>query len=136
MFDGFVDALSGCDIVSPTITLFKNLRNGSSVRYFVPYDCGWSAVQVKNMLESKGVTVWDLDVLGGDITFLVRESQARYAAYWLDRHRLPNENTMSAEPSGDGVPESSSKGSRNGPKKRQGMLDGVLDGIDGLVSKL
>ena len=136
MFNGFVNALSGCDIVSPTITLFKNLRNGASVRFFVPYDVGWSAVQVRQMLESKGLIVWGLTVAGEDITFLVRETQARYAAYWLDRHHLPNESTMKADPTGKDKAQAESATASAAKRHNKGMFDGVLDGIDGLVDKL
>lgn len=145
MLNGMVNALSGCDIVSPTISLFRSMRNGPSVRFFVPYDLGWSAVQMKKMLESKGVIVWGLTVAGEDITFQVRETQARYAAYWLQRHRLPFESTSKESlngkgPSGtDGTGGGRQENAKNGkPGKtgKQGMFDGVLDRIDGMVDSL
>ena len=142
MLDGIVDVVSGCDIVSPTISFFRGLRNGPAVEFLVPVDVGWSAVQVRRMLEEKGVIVWGRQVAGEYITFKVRVTQARYAAYWLQRYRLPFDTTSNEDFTGSASATKAKATRSNGTSgksangKKAGLLDGVLDGIDGLVDKL
>jgi hypothetical protein len=136
MFDSVLEILSNADLISPTIALFKNARNGPSVQFSVPFDVGWSAVQIEEMLKSKGIIVWGVGVQGDDITFTVRQTQARYTAYWLNRYRLPHGDTM------DGSNQDAKSAGRardsdpDAKSERTGIVDGVLDRIDGLVDSL
>jgi hypothetical protein len=143
MLDGFVDVVSGCDIVSPTISFFRGVRNGPAVQFLVPADSGWSANQVRRMLESKGVIVWGVDVAGEDIAFKTRVTQARYAAYWLQRHRLryelPNGDDLSGRGGASGdEPGRAANGKSSKPSStnKSGMVDGMLDRIDRLADRL
>lgn len=134
MLEALLKLGSDCDLITPTIAFFQTKRNGPSVKFYVPYDTGWSAVQIEQMLKSKGIYVWGLMVQDEEIVFTVRETQARYTAYWLDRYRLQNESSLKEEEAGED--RAAAGGKKGRAKGTTGMLDGMLDGIDGLVDGL
>ncbi len=136
MFDTFLRVGSSCDLITPTIALFQDIRNGPSVQFSVPYDTGWSAVQIKEMLEAVGISVWGLMVKEEAVTFTVRKAQARYAAYWLERKGLPCESSLANDGDVERRPRTiSAKREPVAPKaaSRGNAMDNLLDGMADFV---
>lgn len=139
MIDTFLRVGASFDWITPTIALIQDIRNGPSVQFCVPYDAGWSGAEVKELLNSVGIRVWGLYVEGEEITFTVREPQARYAAYWLKRDGLPYASSLAEEERVDNRalrPNAEEAVRPATPASRGGLLDNLLDGITGFVDGL
>lgn len=133
MFDTLVKVGSTLDWITPTLAFIQDICNGPAVHVACPCGQGWSANQIAEMLKQAGVKVWGLMVAGDHITFSVREAQARYALYWLERHGLAYESSLQAS-----APRRQSKADRQvtGQRKPARGIDGLLDGIAGFVDGL
>lgn len=134
MLDTFFKIGSTFDWITPTLAFIQDIRNGPSVQIACPYDQGWSANQIKRMLTGYGIKVWGLMVVGDLITFAVREAQARYALYWLERHGLAYESSLheSARLSPRKRPEQHAPEQRKPARGIDGLLDGIAGFVDGL----
>lgn len=94
MFDRFVAIGAEFDWITPVLTWLMDLRSGGSVGYNVPVDAGWSALAIQMMLHDAGVRIWGLSIVAGIITFRLKQKQARYAQYLLERHGIPYEGGL------------------------------------------
>jgi hypothetical protein len=133
MFDTFLRVGSSFDWITPTIALIQDIRNGPSVQFAVPHDTGWSGADIKQMLHAAGIRVWGLAVEGDEIAFTVRKAQARYAAYWLERERLPYVSSLGATESVSRRPQRRQTVEDPRPARQGGPVDNLLDGITGFV---
>ena len=52
-------------------------------------NCGVSGQQVEDMLKQHGVAVWGRGFTESTLTFHVKEQQARWTEYLLQRHNVP-----------------------------------------------
>lgn len=135
MFEKMVRISASWDWVTPMIAFFQDWRYRPSTGFSIPYGHSYSAWEIKRFLKSKGIRVWGVMVIGDNIILRVREAQALYAEYWLQRMGVPYEGGLSleaAEKYRAARPQTEREGpepERAAPKKRAG-LTGVLDSID------
>lgn len=68
------------------------LRTATGVnkhRFWIARDAGWSGVDIENFLRKYGVVLWDRGFLGEEYFFCVKERQANWAEYLLQRRGIP-----------------------------------------------
>ncbi len=58
-------------------------------RFWVARDAGWSGIDIENFLGKYGVVLWDRGFLGDEYFFCVKERQANWAEYLLQRRGVP-----------------------------------------------
>jgi len=89
VIDKVIKVGSNFDWISPIAHAAQDKANGPAVRFNVPADCGWHAYDIRDVLTSKGVKVWGLNLYQDMFVFSVRKAQAEHAAYWLKRAGIP-----------------------------------------------
>lgn len=87
-----IEISAGWDWVTPCVFWVQGWLY-PSVLFYAPRDCGLSAWEIKRMLAKSGVRVHGLLVTGDSIVILVREKQARYAAFRLEQMGVPFESS-------------------------------------------
>lgn len=83
--DVFLDVASTPDWISPLTAIVQDLVNGPRHDYYVDAYAGRSVNDVKRLLKRNGVKVWGAMLFDDMITFTVKEPQARWAQYVLER---------------------------------------------------
>jgi hypothetical protein len=73
----------------PLTADIQDLVNGPSHTFFVEAKSGWSANEIDRLLRSRGVHVWGELIVADEIMFTVRQAQARWAQYLLERAGVP-----------------------------------------------
>lgn len=76
------------DGASPLVAPLRNVVEGPSHRFAVHADAGWSGHDIETLLASYGVTLWDKLALGNRVCFTVRQAQAQWTQYLLERQGL------------------------------------------------
>jgi len=89
MFDQLLGFLSLFDWLTPTAACVQDLVHGPSRQFHVPFGMGWSGHQIKELLQRHGVKTWGLMVIGDTIVFTVKQVQADWTEYLLNRHGVP-----------------------------------------------
>ncbi len=137
MFDTLLKTGAKLDWITPTLAFFQDICNGPVVHIACPAEQGWSAVQVKEMLTRVGVKVWGLMAVDDSVVFSVRQAQARYALYWLEREGIAYESSFhAAAPHVARPAQRQVKDTRRPQPRRSRGLDGLLDGIVNFADKL
>jgi hypothetical protein len=77
------------DWISPTLAFIQDIANGPSCPFFVPYNAGWSGREIERLLKHHGIKVWGLMIVNDAIMFSVRQAQARWTLYVLERAGVP-----------------------------------------------
>lgn len=96
MLDEILAVGSTFDWISPLVGHAKNILNGPSHTFLVPYDRGWSGRAISKMLGKRGVKSWGYMVVKNTLTLSVTERQAEWAQYLLDQAGVPVENPVAA----------------------------------------
>ncbi len=114
---------SALDWISPIVSTVQDIVNGPSHTFQIPRACGWSGQDLERLLRQHGIKVWGLMIPAFSDTLLVtvRQAQARWAAYVLERHGVPVEGRQSL---GTGRPVPSSRG-RAGSRGEQSDGDWI-----------
>jgi hypothetical protein len=58
-------------------------------RFWVARDAGWSGDDIERFLRKYGVVIWDRGFIGDEYYFSVKERQANWAEYLLQRRGIP-----------------------------------------------
>lgn len=77
------------DWISPVLAGVQDLLNGPSHTFFVPEDCYWSGQEVANLLRNHGIKTWGHMTVNRMRMITVRQAQAPWAQYLLDREGIP-----------------------------------------------
>ena len=85
------------DWISPTLSIVQDVANGPSHTFMIPQDCGWTGMEIANLLRRKGIKTWGHMIVNGTFMITVRGQQAEFANYLLQQAGLP-----SGEPRGEG----------------------------------
>jgi len=81
------------DWISPLIAIAGDIANGRNTRTFlIPANCGWTGREIERLLNRNGITTWGLMIINETFTISVRQSQAEWAQYVLERAGIPMEN--------------------------------------------
>lgn len=89
MIDDLLHLIASFDLISPVLAVIQNVANGPSHTFLIPEDCGWSGRRIEHLLRSHGVKTWGLMIINRMLRITVRQPQARWAQYLLERERIP-----------------------------------------------
>jgi hypothetical protein len=89
MIDTILHFIASFDLISPILAVIQNAANGPSHTFLIPEDCGWSGRRIEHLLRSHGVKTWGLMIINRMLRITVRQAQARWAQYLLDREGIP-----------------------------------------------
>jgi hypothetical protein len=111
------------DGASPLVAPLRSVVEGPCHRFAVHADAGWSGRDIETLLASYGVTLWDKSALGNRICFTVRQAQAQWTQYLLEREGLT-------------IVEGALAKQRSLPTSLDGLFDLVADAISHLLDAL
>lgn len=80
---------AGFDWISPLWKLILDYRRRPSVGYSIPADCGWQSYAIQDILCNSGIKLWGLALYQETFVFSVREAQAQYTQYLLEKSGIP-----------------------------------------------
>jgi hypothetical protein len=110
------------DWISPALAIAQDVAAGSSHTFVIPQECGWTGREIISLLNRNGVQSWGHMIVSGMIMITVRQTQADWAQYLLDRAGIPVE--AGPVDDRDVRTESSQSGATN--SRRSGGLTGLL----------
>jgi hypothetical protein len=96
MLDKVLEVGACFDWITPLITVVQDLANGPGHTFLIPNDCGWSGRDIEDLLRRRGVRSWGHMVVKHSLMLRVRQKQARWAQYLLERAGIPLEGGMVA----------------------------------------
>ena len=120
------------DWISPLWAYIQDVLNGPSHTFLVPHDAGWSGREIERLLRQHGVHVWGLMIVDGLIMFTVRQAQARWAQYLLQRAGVPIAYGLLDET----APTASSAPEKPSSPPLDARIDAWLAKLDGLLDRL
>jgi len=129
MLDRLLEFGTVFDWISPLIAEVQDVTNGPAHTFLIPEDCGWSGRAVERLLKDQGIKTWGLMIADNMILITVRQAQARWAQYLLDRERIPIAYGVLDEPMGGDTRRWKNAGSA-GPLE---VLDGWLEKLESLL---
>ena len=133
MLDKMTDIGRSFDWITPMLAQIQNIINGPSHTLLIPEASGWSGREIGRMLRRHGVKYWGMMIVKHTLMLTVRQKQARWADYLLQREGIPLLNPMPssqpAAPGGQTAPPS-------GAAPRQARHGGLLDDLNGLVDSM
>jgi len=129
MFDKLLEFGTTFDWISPLMAEIQDIANGPSHTFLIPEDCGWSGRAIERLLKDKGIKTWGLMIVDNMILVTVRQAQARWGQYLLDRERIPIAYGVLDERVSSDTHRSKNAGSA-GPL---GLLDGWLEKLESLL---
>jgi hypothetical protein len=137
MFEQMIKVSASWDWVTPVIAFVQDWWYRPSTGFNMPYGHSYSAWEIKRFLKSKGIRVWGTLVVGDTITIRVREAQALYTEYWLQKMGIPYQGGLSLEKAEQYRRAQSRKGGASTPTpdvpKKQPGLASILDAIEAVV---
>jgi hypothetical protein len=90
MFGDILQCGTIFDWISPLLSIAGDLVNGDNHTFLIPQECGWTGHEIANLLRSNGIKTWGHMIVNGTIMISVRQPQAAYSQYLLQRAGLPN----------------------------------------------
>lgn len=132
MLDRLLAFGAAFDWISPLWAYIQDFLNGPSHTFLVPHNAGWSGREIEQLLKRHGVQVWGQMVVNGMIMFTVRQAQAQWTQYLLQRAGIPiaygllDATTLTSPPQ----PE------KPHPSPLADRIDVWLAKLDGLFDKL
>ena len=111
------------DGTSPLVAPLRNVVEGPSHRFAVHADAGWSGRDIETLLASYGVTIWDKLALGNRMCLTVRQAQAQWTQYLLERQGLT-------------IIEGALPNPQRVPTPLDGLCNWVADAISSLLDSL
>jgi hypothetical protein len=89
MFGDILEFGTTFDWISPMLSIAGDLANGGGYTLLIPQDCGWTGHEIANLLQRNGIKTWGHMIVNGTFMISVRQPQASYARYLLQRAGLP-----------------------------------------------
>ena len=134
MLDKLLEIGSWFDWISPVAAQIQDIANGPSHTFLIPEGSGWSGRDIDGMLRDHGVKTWGMMIVNHTLMLTVRDKQARWADYLLQRSAVPLLNPItSGQPAATATPSDGSGGPEPTTARRRGLLD-TLDGLLDSVS--
>jgi hypothetical protein len=97
MLDGLFRFGTSFDWISPLLAIGQNIGNGPADTLMIPQACGWTGSEIVSLLKRHGVRTWGHMVVNDRFMINVRQSQARWARYVLQRAGLPGDEGAGPE---------------------------------------
>jgi len=88
-FDELLQIGTIFDWISPTLSIVQDVANGPSHTFLIPQDCGWTGMEIANLLRRRGIKTWGHMIVNGTFMITVRQPQAQFAQYLLEQAGLP-----------------------------------------------
>ena len=133
MLDKLSEIGSWFDWISPVAAQILDIANGPSHTFLIPEGSGWSGRDIGRMLCDHGVKTWGMMIVNHTLMLTVRDKQARWADYLLQRSAVPLLNPItSGQPAATGTP----FGDRGGPEPTTARRRGLFDKLDGLLDSV
>ena len=133
MLDKLLEIGSWFDWISPALAQVQDIANGPSHTFLIPQASGWSGREISRMLREHGVKHWGMMIVNHTLMLSVRQKQARWADYLLQRSGIPLLNPISSsQPATAGARPSAEGGPERQPARRRGLfeeLNGLLDSM-------
>ncbi len=89
MFEELLELGTIFDWISPTLSIAQDLANGPSHTFLIPQDCGWTGMEIANLLRRRGIKTWGHMIVNSTFMITVRQPQAEFAHYLLQQAGLP-----------------------------------------------
>lgn len=133
MLDKFLSVGANFDWISPLLAFLQDFKEGPSAGFRVPVAAGWSGAQIKDLLKEWGIRTWGWMIVNDIILFDVRDAQAEYAQYILERFGVPYQGG----PVGERVPASGGAVISQKPSVSKKSFVDVSNGVvDDLVRQI
>jgi len=131
MIDKILEFGTIFDWISPVIAEVQDIVNGPSHTFFIPEECNWSGGEVTSLLRQHGVKTWGHMTVNRMRMITVRQPQARWAQYLLEREGIPIEYGVIDERI-DRAPHAARENERTSPLETLGRWLDELAGFLGL----
>jgi hypothetical protein len=128
---------SSFDWISPVLSGIQDLANGASHTFLIPGGSGWSGREIDRLLREHGVKTWGAMTVNNTLMLTVRDKQARWADYLLQRSAIPLLNPItSGQPDAAGSLGASSSSHETKRARRGGMLEDLDRMLDSVARSL
>ncbi len=94
MFDKILAIGSAFDWITPVAAYAQDFLYGPAHTFLIPPDTGWSGHEIARLLNRHGIKTWGLMIVSDTLMVSVREPQARWAQYLLQREGIPIDNPL------------------------------------------
>lgn len=94
MFDKILAFGSMFDWITPVAAYAQDFLYGPAHTFLIPHGIGWSGREIARLLNRHGVKTWGLMIVSDTLMVSVREPQARWAQYLLQREGIPIDNPL------------------------------------------
>ena len=133
MLDKMTEVGRSFDWITPMLAQIQDIVNGPSYTFLIPEASGWSGREIGRMLRDHGVKYWGMMIVKHTLMLSVRQKQARWADYLLQRSGIPLFNPISSsQPATAGAGPAAEGGPERKPARRRGLFDelnGLLDSM-------
>ncbi len=133
MLDKMIAFGSGFDWISPLFALVRNYKNRPSTTFTIPAACGWHAYSIQDLLKNSGIQLWGFALYQDTYVFSVREAQAEYTQYLLDRAGIPYGGDVTNHSRRDALPRQEADTEN---RLSEPGIDGWLAWINGKVDSI
>ena len=92
-----LDILTIFDWITPTVAGIQDVVYGPSHTFLIPEASGYSGREILNLLHDHGVKTWGAMIVNDTLMITVRQSQAKWGDYLLQRAAVPLFNPIASE---------------------------------------
>lgn len=121
------------DWITPVIAQIQDIANGPHRTFLISEGSGWSGHQVGRMLRDHGVKYWGMMIVEGKLMLTVRQQQAGWTQYLLQREGIPLLNPL---PSGRPTATSGTPAAPPAAHSKAARRHSFLDDLNGLVDSM
>jgi len=137
MLDKLLEIGSCFDWISPALAQVQDITNGPSHTFLIPQASGWSGREISRMLREHGVKHWGMMIVNHTLMLTVRQKQARWADYLLQRSGIPLFNPISSgQPATAGTWPSAVRDRERKPERHHGLLEELNGFLDSMAKTL
>lgn len=135
MFNKLLEFGRSFDWISPLIAQIQNVANGPHRTFLISGGSGWSGRRIGRMLNQHGVQYWGMMIVEGELMLTVRQQQAGWTQYLLQREGIPLLNPLPSgrvaeaggAPAGSPAAHAKATGSRSFLDDLSGLVDSMAD---------
>jgi len=125
------------DWITPVLAQIQNVANGPHRTFLISGGSGWSGHRIGRMLREHGVRYWGMMIVSQKLMLTVRQEQAGWTQYLLQREGIPLLNPIgSGHVTSAGGRAAVSRAAESGKVRRQGIVDGLSGLVDSVADKL
>ena len=84
------------DWITPVLAQVQNVANGPHRTFLVSGGSGWSGHRIERLLRDNGVRCWGMMIVSQKLMLTVRQEQAGWTQYLLQREGIPLLNPIAS----------------------------------------